>query len=211
MKRRNFTLAAGVLLAGAAGVRLLSGAPESTLLGNLVQAEPHRVSAARLSIPTTYRPCEVVPDSAHAPVPRERCGEADDARLDLDAFALAQESLDPDSLHASALAGVIWWDESAHALDKAISRLDKALRLSRRRVPLLVDLSGVHLVRAERTQNPRDLVAGLEFALEALSLEPRNPAALFNVGLALQALAIDEQAVLAWDAYLAADSVSPWA
>ncbi|HEY0024015.1 MAG TPA: CHAT domain-containing protein [Longimicrobium sp.] len=212
MTRRGLVaLAAGVLFGGAVGVRLLSGAPGTTLLGNLVQAQPHRATAARFSIPTRYRLCTVLPDSAKAQVPRESCGDAEDARLDLHAFAGAGASFDPDSLHASALAGVIWWDESAQSINDAIARLDKALRLSRRRVPLLADLSGVHLVRAERTQNARDLVVALNFALEALSREPRNVVALFNAALALQALGIDEQAVLAWDTYLAADSLSPWA
>ncbi|HYW10105.1 MAG TPA: hypothetical protein VE913_24270, partial [Longimicrobium sp.] len=110
-------------------------------------------------------------------MPRESCG-ADAARLtDLDALAGAGASSDPDSLQASALLAIIGDDPAEHAADSAIARLTRALRLSRQRVPLLVDLSGAHIVRAQRTQNPRDLIEGLEYALEAVELEPRNEAA----------------------------------
>lgn len=216
MMRSSLALAAGVLLAGAAGVRLLSGAPEGSrsLMGELVQTRPDRAFAARLSIPTHYQPCTPAPDSttsSEAPVPREACAPAADAPVDLEAFAAARASVDPDSLHASALAGVIWWDRSDASLDAVILRLEKARRLSRRPVPLLVDLSAAHLVRAEQTQNSRDLVRALDAAREALASEPRNPAALFNSALALQAMAVDGEAAKEWDRYLAVDSASPWA
>jgi CHAT domain-containing protein len=209
-------LAAGVLLVGAVGARLLSGAPDSSrsLMGELVQTRPDRAFAARLSIPTNYQPCTPAPDSATTsavPVPRESCGEGDDPPLDLDAFAEGGTSADPDSLQASALASVIWWDESERSIHRAITRLEKALRLSRRDVPVLVNLSAAHLVRAERTQNSRDVMVALDFARQALSRDPCNHAALFNAALALQALGTSGEATKAWDVYLAADSASPWA
>jgi CHAT domain-containing protein len=216
MMRSSLALAAGVLLAGAVGVRLLSGAPEGSrsLMGQLMRARPDRAFAARLSIPTNYQLCTPAPDSttsSEAPVPREACAQAADAPVDLEAFAAALASVDPDSLHASALANVIWWDRSEPSLDAVILLLEKARRLSRRPVPLLVDLSAAHLVRAEQTQNSRDLVRALDAAREALASEPRNPAALFNSALALQAFAVDGEAAKEWDRYLAVDSMSPWA
>jgi CHAT domain-containing protein/tetratricopeptide (TPR) repeat protein len=63
-------------------------------------------------------------------------------------------------------------------------------------------------VRAERTQNPRDLFAGLNFACEALSRDPRNGPARYNAALALQMIGLDEQAALEWKAFLAVDSTS---
>lgn len=207
-------VAAGALCLGAT-VGLLRGGHQATLLEDLADARPQRAFAARLSIPTRYRPCAPLPDSgvesSHAPVPRESCGEGNDPPLDLEAFAEGGTSADPDSLRASALAAVIWWDESERSIHRAITRLEKALRLSRRDAPVLVDLSAMHLVRAERTQNSRDLMAALDFALQALSREPRNPAALFNAALALQAQGVNGEATKAWDRYLAADSASSWA
>jgi tetratricopeptide (TPR) repeat protein len=180
-------------------------------LGELARARPERPFAPRLSFETGYRRCSPLPALEEGSVPREACGSGRDIPPAADALAAAAESSDPDSLRASALAALLWWDGTEPSLDNVIGRLNRALRLTREPLPLLVDLSGAHLVRAERTQNPRDLVAGLNFAREALGRDPGDHAALFNAALALQLLGVDEQAVRAWDAYLAADAASPWA
>lgn len=190
---------------------LLVRGPRDGLLAQLERATPERAFAPRLSITTQYRPCKPVPAQGDETVSRETCGTDEDSPENFDEFIAAGESTDPDELRASALATVIWTDEKETAsLTEAITRLEKALRLSRRRVPLFVDLSAVHLVRAERTDNPQDLMAGLHYAREALATDPSNAAALFNAALALQALALDEQAAAAWDDYLKADTSSGW-
>lgn len=66
-------------------------------------------------------------------------------------------------------------------------------------------------MQAERNQNPRSLFDALESAGAALRLEPRNPAARFNQAVALDRLALDEQAADAWRAYLEVDHGSGWA
>lgn len=212
MSRYNnvFLLVAG-LVAAAAIRPSLESAANPHLLHDLARARPGRTTAARLSIQTEYRPCATLPAGGGGTVAREACGADEAPPLRVEALDAARQSSDPDSLQAAALAAVVWWDGTEPSLDDAVARLTRALRLSRRPVSLLVDLSGTHLVRAERTQNPRDLVQGLSYAREALSREPRNPAALFNAALALELLAIDEEAVLRWDAYLVVDSVSGWA
>ncbi|HEX2080132.1 MAG TPA: hypothetical protein VHG08_20695, partial [Longimicrobium sp.] len=131
--------------------------------------------------------------------------------LELEHLAAAGESLAPDSLHASALAAVLWWDSQPASLHETILRLSDALRLEGGSVPLLVDLSAVHLFRAQETQNHRDLLVSLNYARDALELEPRNPSARFNAALASEALCLDASADAAWSAYLAVDSTSPWA
>lgn len=211
MIRHTLWLAAAGMLCGVAVRASLHDPPPRTVLDELVRSRPERAFAPRLSLGMKYRRCTSRPAPAGETVPREACGAPADAPVNLHAFAAAGQSFDPDSLRTSALAGIIWWDEAERSLNDAISRLEKALRLTRTRVPLLVDLSAAHLVRAERTQNPRDLAAGLNYAKGALLDEPRNHAALFNAALALQALYMDEQAAEAWDAYLAGDSVGPWA
>lgn len=180
-------------------------------LERLERARPERTFSPRLSIDTEHRPCTTVIAHPDSTVPREQCGTGAEPRLDPHAFALAGESSAPDSLQASALAAVLWWDETDQSMHDAVAQLEKALRLSRDPVPLLVDLSAAYIVRAQRTQSPRDLLAGMNAAYEALSHEPGDSAALFNAALALQALGVDEQAALAWNAFLAADSASPWA
>lgn len=185
---------------------------DADLLRAMERARPARAFAARLSIATEYRPCTPLPTPPDSTVPRHDCGPARAERslANMD-FQAAAKSSHPDSLRASAAEDLIWWDEEPESLDRAIARLEKALRLSRRRVPVLVDLSAAHLVRAERTQNHGDLWEALDLALRATKLDPRNPAALFNVALAAELIMLDDGAVNAWNAYLAVDSTSPWA
>jgi CHAT domain-containing protein len=178
------------------------------VLEYLERAQPYRVFAPRVSIETEHRPCTVNTDSI---VPVESCGDPRYVPRELPRFDAGAESVHPDSLRASALADVIWWSEKPASLDSAIERLSYARVFTRNRVPLLVDLSALHLVRAQRTQNAQDVAQALDYALEALDLEPRNLLALFNAALAAQALSIREGALSLWDDYLAADTTSPWA
>lgn len=173
---------------------------------------PERPFAPRLSIPVEYHRCEPAEAQRDDMVPRETCGSSDPGPLDLYGLANAGESTDPDLLRAAGLAGIIWPDgKNDQALGNAISSLQKALRLSTHRVPLLVDLSAAHTVRGEREQNPRDLLAAIDYADEAVELEPRNLEARYNAALARQAFGLDEEAERAWDAYLELDSASGWA
>jgi CHAT domain-containing protein len=202
------------VLCGVAISRLSGTRARLEPLQEMARMRPTRAFAARISIPTTYHDCTATPpppgDSLRT-VTTETCGESDEGDLDLPGLAGAGQSTDPDSLQASALAAMIWPDDMRQeALDDAIARLERAYRLSPR-AALLVDLSAAHLLRAERMQYPRDLHAAREHALQALKLEPRNQAALYNLALALQEAALDEAAGRAWDAYLAVDATSQWA
>jgi CHAT domain-containing protein len=205
--RRNIILAltAAVLLGVAVATQLLGA--ERGPMQQLVRAKPERTFAPRLSIENRYHDCTSFPADSGGTVPREECGTSDEGPGGLAASA---ESSAPDSLQASAIAALIW-DEEPAALDAAIASLEKALRLTLDRVPVLVDLSAAHLVHAERTQNPRDLMPAIHYADEALALEPGNASAAFNSALAKQASWLDEEADRAWNAYLAIDSTSKWA
>ncbi|HEX8213242.1 MAG TPA: hypothetical protein VF584_23910 [Longimicrobium sp.] len=205
MKRWHLVVLGVTVVLGAVVVEARGGLSRGPVLGELAAARPARASSPLFSIPVEYRPCSVLRAEAGETVPRESCG-ADAGRLGgFEAMAVAGESSDPDSLQASALLALIGEDETEQAADAAITRLAKALRLTSRRVSVLVDLSGAHLVRAQRTQNPRDLLEGLNYALEAVEAEPRNRAARFNAALALQTLGLDEQAEIAWTEYLRID------
>jgi CHAT domain-containing protein len=198
----------GATVLGAIAFGARRGHLHATVLSELTDARPRRVSSALFSVPVDYHPCFVIRARAGETVPRETCG-GDAGRLaDFEALADAGASSDPDSLQASALLAIIGGDPTEHAADSAIARLSRALLLSPGGVPLLVDLSGAHLVRAERTQNPRDLLAGLDYAMEAADAQPRNTAARFNTALAAQTLGLDEQADIAWTEYLRIDSTS---
>jgi CHAT domain-containing protein len=207
--KRSRLVLLGVGLAAAAVAWTCGGTSRHGVLDELGAARLARVFSPRLSIPTEYRPCAVVRTKPVEAVPRDSCGAPDDPPVALD--TLAGESSDPDSLQAFALLAMMGSAETHRSPDAAIASLSRALPLSRGQVPLLVDLSAAHLVRAQRTQNARDLLAGLDYAREALDGEPHNAAALFNAALALETLALDEQAALAWTAYLHTDSTSRWA
>jgi CHAT domain-containing protein/tetratricopeptide (TPR) repeat protein len=129
----------------------------------------------------------------------------------LRAAKVARERGDPDAIHVIALVDLLSGTENGKSLQRAISSLHEAVQLTHRPAPMLADLSAAYLLRAERAHTSRDLLAAIEAATRALEREPRNRAALFNLALALQRLGLVEGAADAWRAYLATDSLSPWA
>ncbi|HEX8363644.1 MAG TPA: hypothetical protein VF613_26220, partial [Longimicrobium sp.] len=208
VKRWHFVLLGAVAL-GAMVAESRREISRGAVVSELATARPARVHAPLFSTAVAYHACTVVREGPGEMVPRESCAKGA-GRTDGLTAPDADESSEPDTLQASALRAIND-DETEEAANEAIARLSRALRLSRRRASVLVDLSGVHLVRAQRTQNPRDLLEGLNYALEAVAAEPRNPAARFNTALALQTLGLDEQAEIAWTEYLRIDSASAWA
>jgi CHAT domain-containing protein/tetratricopeptide (TPR) repeat protein len=217
MSRKTILVLVAVpaVLCGVAISRVFGADARLEPLQEMARMRPARAFAARISIPTAYHDCTPTPPPAGdslRTVTTETCGKSGVGDLDLPDLAGVDQSTDPDSLQASALAAMIWPDDmKLEALDDAIARLERAERLSRRSAPLLVDLSAAHLLRAERRHYPRDFLAAIHHARGALALEPRNVSALFNYALALQAFGLDEAADRAWEEYLAVDSTSPWA
>jgi CHAT domain-containing protein/tetratricopeptide (TPR) repeat protein len=209
-RRIPFFIAVCILGAAVVGAWLYNPRPANPL-HELAGAHLKRAFVPRFSIQMKYRACTPLSAQGDETVPREGCGTNEEGALDANAFDTDADGTNADALRASALAKLIWGEEAGPPLDDAISLLSRASTLTRRSVPVLVDLAGTHLVRAERTQNPRDLAQALEYALEALETEPKNQAALFDAALALQSITIDGQAATMWDRYLAVDSTSPWA
>lgn len=64
---------------------------------------------------------------------------------------------------------------------------------------VLSDLAAAYYVRAQHRDQPVDLLRALETADRALKVDAHSPQALFNRALALEALSMTEDAVLAWD------------
>ena len=177
-----------------------------------------RALAPRLTAAVEYRPC-AENAAADSPIPRTRCAP-DGARVlpsaavsDAAARAAAAVRHGPDhgALHASALVDLLWGDEKGNSIDRAISALGAAARLAPRPAAALGDLAAAHLVRAERRQQPRDLLDAVEAAGAAVALEPRDPVARFNLATALTRLTLGGEAAAAWEAYLAIDSTTGWA
>lgn len=216
MKRKHvLLLVAAAVLLGAAAITLVSWrAARQSPTRRLARMNLERPFAPRLSIPTRYHDCRPAPpDQADSDgtVPRDTCGISDPGSLKRRDYTRAGASIHPDSLQASALADLIWWGDEEVLLDDAVTHLETAAGVSGNSAAVLVDLSAAYLVRAERTDNPLDLVRGLNTAYEALAREPGNTSARFNAALALQRMGFAEQAAREWQEFLAVDSTSPWA
>src|SRR3954447_26213265 len=106
MKRYVALLVALGLLVCVPLARSLRRSRPDSPMQQLADAHVGRAFKPRLSIPTEYRRCTPVPAARGETVPRESCGDDEDAALDANAFASAAESTSPDSLQASALAEV---------------------------------------------------------------------------------------------------------
>lgn len=101
--------------------------------------------------------------------------------------------------------------------DNAVAFLESAARATPDSAPdkptTLSDLAAAYLVRASsphRPADPRDLIAALDATEQALHLDPRCPEALYNSALALQRLFLPEQALRAWQEYLAVETDPGW-
>ncbi|HET7233665.1 MAG TPA: CHAT domain-containing protein [Longimicrobium sp.] len=195
------------------------GQPERGVLAELsrvLDAAPPAFGP-RLSVVTRYQPCPrgrtitsaLVPGGCAGPfVGTSALGRL--ARIASRAAREAHGGDAPEGEHALAVIDLLSGD-GGKSLDRAISSLQSAARASGSPAPVLADLSAAYLIRAERAGAPRDLLAAVEAAEEALAREPGNPAALFNRALALQRFGLVETAAEAWGEYLAADPASPWA
>jgi CHAT domain-containing protein len=73
------------------------------------------------------------------------------------------------------------------------------------------DLAAARLADGEATDDVHEIAKSLAAADEALALQPAHAAALFNRGLALDALGLRFAATDAWRRYLSVDSTSAWA
>ncbi|MBV9774536.1 MAG: hypothetical protein JO040_11335, partial [Gemmatimonadetes bacterium] len=185
-------------------------------LDDLARLVPARMVAPQLSIPTRYQRCRTSTPPGET-IPVTRCPSAGQvmglaervARLRRRSTSFAGDT--SEAIRTTALIDLLWSDDAGNSLDGAISSLRSALRLAAHPAGAWVDMSATYLVRAERTRNPRDLLEAADFAQQALFLEPRNPAARFNLALALDRFGLDGQAAKAWEQYLMLDSESGWA
>lgn len=98
------------------------------------------------------------------------------------------------NLHLAALTRLVFFADREAQVERALTYLQEALDLESepsRRARLLADVSGAHLVLAERTQSAVELAAALEASLHAIELEPGQPEATFNHQLGLHLLGVE--------------------
>lgn len=199
-------------LTACAGDQAGGGAAPAGLMGELAREvggtpglEP-RLSIEYAHEAPTGRPTVATPAGSHF-LP---AGSASAERIYRIA-ARARRAGGTDAMHVEALVDLLWSAPAGKRLDESISTLRGLAGMARRPAPVLADLAAALLVRAERARAPRDLLAAIEAAEEALEREPQHRAALFNRALALQRYGLAEEAAGEWRGYLAVDSSSEWA
>jgi CHAT domain-containing protein len=79
--------------------------------------------------------------------------------------------------------------------DAAIAALEN---FSRAEAAAMSDLAGAYYVRAQRKDNPADLLRAFDKAQRAVALKPQPEGAEFNLALILEALSLNTDAIDAW-------------
>ncbi|HEV3077632.1 MAG TPA: CHAT domain-containing protein [Thermoanaerobaculia bacterium] len=177
-----------------------------------------RIFEPRLYGYASSAPCRATAAAEHllertdcSPLPPR--GSVEAARLARVTVALRRRALvrgAAGDLHAAGICYLIQ-AESRQTFERAIEWLEMAAGKQPRDAAVASDLAAAYLVRAERLDAPRDLVAALSRARYAVTLAPRSAEARFNLGLILERLRLRVAAEGAWRAYLALDPRSGWA
>jgi tetratricopeptide (TPR) repeat protein len=95
--------------------------------------------------------------------------------------------------------------------DLAVATCERLAREAPGDAARLGNLAAAYIVRAQRRDEPFDLIQALEAADRAVKISPALQEARFNRALALELLFLDVEAQAAWTDYLGLDSTSPWA
>ncbi len=96
-------------------------------------------------------------------------------------------------------------------LSRAVRRLEASVAADPHDARSWSDLAASRLVRAQRTDDPRDLLRAYEAANQAVREDGSLEEARFNRALSLERLFLIPEAAAAWEAYLDLDKTSGWA
>lgn len=180
------------------------GSQHERSMENLVEAVGHdRFTEARLSDSFSW-----------GPRPNVIRGDSDTSSSIssgiLSAAAALESGLEHDSsgpaLRARGIAAVATRD-----LDRSVDLLERALEADSANVAVRIDLTAVLLERYRHRGNSVDALRAEATIAPVVVHDQAPPAALFNHALAVEASRGREEAVAAWQRYLAVDSTSNWA
>jgi CHAT domain-containing protein/tetratricopeptide (TPR) repeat protein len=101
-------------------------------------------------------------------------------------------------------------DGDIQGLNRTVRGLERAGETEPHAAGRWSDLAAAYLVRAQRTDDPRDLLRAYDAADRAVQEDESLPAARFNRALATERLFLPE-AIGAWRDYLSLDGTSGWA
>lgn len=196
-----------------------TGAPDvGGLVEELARLRIPRTQAPRLSITSEYQSCRyrrpaegTLLETVCPETPLEVLTSSRLSRITERVGHGVRTGSDPEVLHAAALIPLLWPNSTGNSVHSSISLLQSAARLAERPAPVLSDLAAAYLIRAELTQDARNLLAAMDAAVQALEFEPGQVAARFNLALALQSYGLTDRAHDEWREYLMMDSTSGWA
>ncbi|HEX6161645.1 MAG TPA: hypothetical protein VF111_15820, partial [Thermoanaerobaculia bacterium] len=174
------------LLSAGCGEEAEKPAPEVVITERLV--EP------LLSMTAVWKPCRNTTPPG-AVVGQAACG---DSNIPQGPVSLGGEACDAMTRdHRDAVRTLL---ERPQCTDAVIERLEMLDAETPRNGELLADLSAAYYVRAQRFDQPSDLLHALGKADAAVAAAPGLLAAQFNRALAQEALAVPEQAIDSWNA-----------
>lgn len=150
-------------------------------------------------------------DFAWGDAPSATRGDRDDLPVRLDQAALAATTVAEETQTAFAYRVAAAGHLTRGRYDMAIRALEAAAELAPEDGLVRLDLGASLLERFRVEGRQEDAANGLEATEHAARLLPSDAAAHFNRALALEANGRLEEAVDAWDAYLALDASSAWA
>jgi CHAT domain-containing protein len=153
-----------------------------------------RTVEPRLTGASAWQACRrsVLPDSA---VAIAQCAPIDEPPADCD-----------EALASASVAARLIASQSA-CTDAAIAALET---FSRRNPAAMSDLAAAYYVRAQRQDQPSDLLRAFDAAENAVAAAPRSPEARFNAALIAESLGLADEAIASWTEFLAIDH-SQWA
>jgi tetratricopeptide (TPR) repeat protein len=93
---------------------------------------------------------------------------------------------------------------------ETVRQLEKAASLAPSEAAVWNDLAAAYYVRAQRFDEPLDLLRALESADRAIELSPETPSSLFNRALVLEHLFLRGEAREAWNRYLRSERDAGW-
>jgi CHAT domain-containing protein len=135
---------------------------------------------------TQWQPCRAVPEAGRV-LAEVQCGVPEPA---------ARSSGDCDTAgipHAAVLQMLV---SRPRCIDAAIAELEFR---ARSRPALLSDVAAAYYLRAQREDQPADLLPALDAARRAADTDPGSKAARFNLALIQEAMGFSEEAARAWD------------
>lgn len=177
--------------------------------GRRESSGPPRAVEPRLS-GSDYAPCRPDPKPDDL-VPEPRCAEL--KLPDLAPASRAQRG-SSDRDRAPAILALLARGDAA-SVDRVVRELERSAAEKPKDAPkdaiVLSQLAAAYVVRAQRQDEPYDLVLALGAADRAVAADPALQEARFNRALTLELLFLHREAEAAWSEYLALDPSSPWA